>query len=163
MKMKKLYSTIKPYAAMSVLVLGISSLSVNATGHKNEYHNPNMSQEKGEGRDNKQAKMKKRFHRLAKKLDLSQEQRSEIKVLFTSMKEGKQAKKATMSSFKARVQPLLQASKFDENKFADIYADFQPSLQKAAMEKAKMRHNILQILTPEQQQKFLTMRKGKHR
>jgi hypothetical protein len=37
MKTQKLYSTIKPYAAMGILVLGIISLSIfsaNAMGHE---------------------------------------------------------------------------------------------------------------------------------
>jgi len=144
---------------ISVFVLGLSSLSVNATGHKNEDHNANATHENAKGHDNQQTKMKKRLHRLAKKLDLTTEQKSEIKVIFAGMKEIRQTKKRALSGFKEQIQSLLQASEFDENKFANIYTEFQPIFQKSAMEKAKTRHAVLQILTPEQQKKFLTMRK----
>lgn len=146
---------------MSVLILGISSLSVNAMGDKHEYHNSSAKHENAEGRDHQHAKMKKHLHRLAKKLDLTPEQRSEIKVIYSSMKEDRQANKATFSGFKQQVQSMLQASEFDENQFTNIYAKYQPSFQKSAMEKAKVRHAVMQVLTPEQQEKFLTM--GKHR
>tara|TARA_R110000744_G_scaffold16472_6_gene45367 strand:+ start:2772 stop:3257 length:486 start_codon:yes stop_codon:yes gene_type:complete len=161
MQIQKLYSKIKPYAAMSVLVLGISSLSVNAMGHKNDSHNVEKSQQQGEGAKKHHAKMKKHMHRLAKKLDLTSEQRDEIKVVFSGMKEDRLAHKANFTGFNEQVKSLLQASKFDENKFDAIYAEFQPNFQKMAMDKAKIRHAIMQVLTPEQQKKFLTM--GKHR
>ena len=161
MQIQKLYSKIKPYAAMSVLVLGISGLSVNAMGHNNDSHNAEKSQEQGEGTKKHHAKMKKHLHRIAKHLDLTSEQRSEIKVIFSGMKEGRLAHKADLTGFGEQVKSLLQASKFDENKFDAIYAEFQPAFQKMAMDKAKIRHAIMQVLTPEQQKKYLTM--GRHR
>lgn len=159
MKIQKLYSTIKPYAAMSVLILSISSLSVNAMGDKHEYHNSSAKHENAEGRDHQPAKMKKHLHRLAKKLDLTSEQRSKIKVIYANMRDDRQEDKANFAGFKQQVQALLQASEFDEIQFTNIYAKYQPSFQKLAMEKAKVRHAVMQILSPVQQEKFLTMRK----
>ncbi|MBA6225858.1 MULTISPECIES: Spy/CpxP family protein refolding chaperone [unclassified Colwellia] len=168
MNTQKLYSTIKPHAAVSILVLSIislSSFSANAMGHENKHHSHHnshdMSHQQHQGREHQQAKLDKRLHHLAKKLDLSQAQRSEIKLIFVSMTEDKQAKKRVMSDFKAQVKPLLQASEFDENQFAAIYAEHQLNFQQAAMERAKVHHGVMQVLTAEQQQKFLTM--GKHR
>ena len=161
MQIQKLYSKIKPYAAMSVLVLGISSLSVNAMGHKNDNHNPEKRQQQGEGHNKQHAMMKKHLHRLAKKLDLTSEQRSELNVIFAGIKEDRIAHKPDLTGFNEQVKSLLQVSKFDENKFEAIYAEFQPTFQKMATDKAKIRHAIMQVLTPEQQQKYLTM--GKHR
>ncbi|MFT6193265.1 MAG: Spy/CpxP family protein refolding chaperone [Cognaticolwellia sp.] len=164
MKTQKLYSTIKPYAAMGILVLGIISLSTfsaNAVGHQQKYHSRYMSHQQHEGRDNQQAQLENRLHRLAKKLDLSRVQRNEIKLIFVSITEGTQTGKRAMSDFKAQMKPLLQANEFDENDFAAIYAKHQLNFQQAAMERAKFHHGAMQVLTPEQQQKFLTM--GKHR
>jgi len=168
MKTQKLYSTINPYAAMGILVLGIisfSNFSANAMGHENKYHrhhnSHHMSHQQHEGRDNQQEQLEKRLHRLAKKLDLSQAQRNEIKLIFVGMTEDKQAKKRALSDFKAQVEPLLQASEFDENQFAAIYAKHQLNFQQAAMGRAKVHHGVMQVLTSEQQQNFLTI--GKHR
>ena len=146
---------------MSVLVLGISSLSVNAMGHKNDNHNPEKRQQQGEGHNKQHAMMKKHLHRLAKKLDLTSEQRSELKVIFAGIKEDRIAHKPDLTGFNEQVKSLLQVSKFDENKFEAIYAEFQPTFQKIATDKAKIRHAIMQVLTAEKQQKYLTM--GKHR
>ncbi|MBA6391048.1 Spy/CpxP family protein refolding chaperone [Colwellia sp. BRX10-3] len=163
MKIQKLYSTIKPYAAISLFVLGISSLSanVNAMADKSENHHSYISHENGGGVDKQDKKMKKHLHRLAKKLDLTSEQRSEIKEIFTHMKEDRQAHKAALSGFKEEVKSLLQASQFDENKFNALYIQYQPNFQQAIMEKAKARHGVMQVLTPEQQEKYLSMRKNR--
>ena len=75
------------------------------------------------------------------------------------MKEGRKANKESLSSYKEQLKSLMAVSQFDENEFNAIYAEFQASFQQVAMEKAKHRHAIMQVLTPEQQAKFLTMRK----
>jgi len=156
MKAKKLYTLIKSYAVISMLVLIVTSVSVNAMGQKHEYHNDKHQQVQGS--DQQQLKMKKRFHRLAKKLALSEKQRDEIKPLFAHMQAERQAQKGALSGFKAQMQTLVQASEFDESEFDAIYAEFQPNFQGIAMAKAKMHHAVMQVLTPEQQQKYLKMR-----
>lgn len=163
MKIQKLYTTIKPYAVVSIFVLGISSLSVSAMGHnKNDHNTENkveMSQHKGEGGHKHHGNMKKSLRRLAKKLDLTAEQRSEIKAIFAGMKEDRKANKVALSSYKEQMKSLHAESEFDENKFNAIYAEFQESFKQLAMEKAKSRHAIMQVLTPEQQEKYSSMRK----
>lgn len=160
MQIQKLYSTIKPYAVISLLVLGgISSLNVNAMGHKSEAHNIEKSQVEGESSNKHHDKMKKHLHRLAKKLDLTSEQRNEIKAIYVAMKEDRKADEKSLSSYKEQMNSLLKAGKFDETKFSVIYDKYQKNFKMVAMEKAKRRHAILQVLTPEQQSKYLTMRK----
>lgn len=159
MKLQKLYSTIKPYTVISVLVFAISSVSAHATEKNQDNHSQIMSHQKAEGHQHSQKKMQKQLRRLAKRLALSQEQRKTVKALFKAEKAENQEDKVAMLGFKAQVKLLLQASDFDENKFDAIYMEFQPSLQKSAMKRAKIRHAIMQVLTPEQQQEFLNMRK----
>ena len=159
MKIQKLYTTMKPYALISLLVIGMSSIGVNAMGYKHGEYNTEMSQEKSEVNKKHHAKRKKSLHRLAKKLDLTSEQRDEIKAIYAGMKEGRKANKESLSSYKEQLKSLMAVSQFDENEFNAIYAEFQASFQQVAMEKAKHRHAIMQVLTPEQQAKFLTMRK----
>ena len=52
----------------------------------------------------------------------------------------------------------MQRPEFVENQFEIIYLEHQANFQKMAMEKAKIRHKVMQLLTAEQQQKFLIMR-----
>lgn len=158
MKKQTRFASIKSYAVVSMLVLGISSLNVNAMNHKNDHHSSGVGHSNAKGQDNHHVKMKKRFHRLAKKLDLTQEQLSKVKEIFTGMKVVKQTHKHAMSGFKEQIQSIMQRSEFDESQFETIYLEHQANFQQIAMEKAKIRHKIMQILSPEQQQKFLTIR-----
>jgi protein CpxP len=160
MQIQKLYSTIKPYAVISLLVLGgISSLNVNAMGHKSEAHHIEKGQVEGKSSNKHHGNMKDSLRRLAKKLDLTPEQRIEIKAIYTAMKEDRETHKKSLSSFKEQMNSLFKAGKFDETKFSVIYDKYQKNFKLMAMEKAKRRHAIFQVLTPEQQSKFLTMRK----
>lgn len=159
MTIQKLYSTLKPYAAITVLALAISSLSVSAATVSNENNGTATSQQKSEGHHKHERKMKKHFHRLAKKLDLTKEQRTDMKAIFANMKDQRKEDKATLSGFKKQLQLLMQEKAFDENKFSAIYAEFSPNFAQVALQKAKVRHAIMQILTPEQQKKYLAMRK----
>lgn len=144
---------------MSVFVLAISSVSAHAIDQKQDSPSPIMNQKKDDGHDHPQKRMKKQLHRLAKKLDLTQEQRKTVKALLVAENAEKQENKLTMLGFKEQMKSMLQVPDFDENKFDAIYMEFQPSLQKSARKRAKLRHAIMQILTPEQQQKFLNLRK----
>lgn len=158
MKNQIRHSMIKPYALLSIFVFVMSSFSANAIGHKKQYANPDTEHHNLNARENQHTEMQKRLQRLAKKLDLSQGQRSEMKVIFASMKIKRSAHKDALSGFKTQVQSLLKTAEFDESQFATIYVDHQLTFQKLAMDKAKVRHKMMQILNPEQQQKFLTMR-----
>ncbi|KXJ57622.1 MAG: hypothetical protein AXW17_00625 [Colwellia sp. Phe_37] len=161
MKMQSLYSTIKPYVAMGVIALTVTSLNVNAIGHKSDVNNPNVQYQKSEERGKHHNKMKKQFHRLVKKLDLNSTQKTKIKAIFADMKTKHQEHKETRAGFKKQVDSLMLASYFDENSFAAIYAEYQPSFQEMAMQKAKTHHQIMQVLTPEQQKKFAKMQQHK--
>lgn len=147
---------------MSVVALTITSLTVSAIGHKNDdgqyKHKSSMDYQQDESRDHHHRKGKNRLHRLVKKLDLTDEQRVQVKAIFANMS----AKHKNKSDeLKEQVQSLMQASEFDEAKFEAIHLKRQEKFEKMALEKAKMRHAIMQVLTPEQQEEFLSM--GKHR
>lgn len=159
MKALNLYSKLTPYVAMGVLALTLSSVNANASGHKNEHHKSSAAMESVDD-GHKQTKIKKSLRRLSKKLDLSAEQRSKIKAIFAQNKAVHQQRRDTVSGFKAKVDAMLQNNAFDESQFEVIYSEYQAGFTKMAMDRAKARHEILQVLTPEQQQTFLKM--GKH-
>ncbi len=155
MNTQKLYLTMKTYFAVGLTTLCLTSFTASAAGHNHQ------ADERGHnkahyGQAHKQ--MKKRFHMMAKKLDLSKEQRQEIKGIFLAMKSEKKIQRDNMSGFKEQVKTLILADEFDEAQFNIAYASYQDNFQYMAMEKAKMRHAVMQILTAEQKEKFLSMR-----
>lgn len=160
MKTHKLYCAIKPYLAIGVTALCLTTFNASAVGHNHDGNGKShIGQHHSSEQESHKRQMKKRFKMLAHKLDLTKAQRQEIRTIFTEMKADKKEHRATMSGFKEQVGILAQADEFDESKFKTLYAEFQDEFQVLAMEKAKMRHAIMQILTPEQQDKFSSMRK----
>jgi len=161
MKTNKLNFSVKPLVAMSVIVLAITSITVSALGHKDDDHNHKSKMGYQQGESNEyHRKGKNRLHRLVKKLDLSDEQKAQVKDIFANMS----AKhKNDSAGLKEQMQSLMQASEFDENKFEAIHLKRQENFQKMAMKKAKTRHAIMQVLTAEQQEEFLTMGKQRRR
>lgn len=155
MKIQNLYSTIKPYVAVGVIVLSMTSLNVNAIGYQSGNVNGDYQQSEKRGKHHSQ--MKKQLHRLMKKLDLTSAQKTKVKAIFAEMKTQRQEHKNSRAGFKKEIDSLMLASEFDENRFAAIYAEYQPNLQAMAMQKAKTHHQIMQILTPKQQEKFSKM------
>ena len=158
MKMQKVYSTIKPYVATSVMLLTMTSMNVNAIEKSIEQTNAVTSYQEADGNGKQDKKMKKRFHRLAKKLALTSEQRSKVKAILANIKTKHQESKGSLAGFKDQVRSLMKTGEFDENNFTAIYIEYQPVFQQNAMARAKVQHQIMQVLTPEQQEKFLTMK-----
>tara|TARA_R110002111_G_scaffold225611_1_gene287250 strand:+ start:148 stop:645 length:498 start_codon:yes stop_codon:yes gene_type:complete len=158
MKMQKIYSTIKPYVATSLMLLTMTSFNVNAIEKNMEQANTVTNYQQADGNGKHDKKMKKRFHRLAKKLALTSEQRSKVKAIFANTKTTHQESKGSLAGFKEQVRSLMKTSEFDENNFTAIYMEYQPIFQQNAMARAKVQHQIMQVLTPEQQEKFLTMK-----
>lgn len=170
MRTHKLYSAIKPYLTIGVTVLCLTtfnanananaSASANALANNNGKSHTGQHQSRGEqGHLKKQ--MKKRFKMLANKLELTKIQRQKIRTVFSEMKTDKRERRVSMSGFKEQVDVLAQAREFDEDKFNTLYASFQNKFKALVMDKAKMHHAIMQVLTSEQKAKFSSM--GKHR
>ncbi|WP_085300385.1 Spy/CpxP family protein refolding chaperone [Cognaticolwellia mytili] len=162
MRTHKLYSAIKPYLTIGVTVLCLTTFnaSANALANNNGKSHTGQHQSRGEqGHLKKQ--MKKRFKMLANKLELTKIQRQKIRTVFSEMKTDKRERRVSMSGFKEQVDVLAQAREFDEDKFNTLYASFQNKFKALVMDKAKMHHAIMQVLTSEQKAKFSSM--GKHR
>ncbi|SEL80653.1 Heavy-metal resistance [Colwellia chukchiensis] len=151
------YAMIKRFITIAALLLAVTSVSSFALAHQQHQHHKMYQQVMDI--DKQALKMHKRMHRLTKVLALSEAQQAEIMQLFTEQKAERLAQKTALSGFKTQLQGLTQASEFDENQFNAIYAEFQPAFQAMAMQKAKMHHGVLQVLTPQQQQKYLKMRR----
>jgi periplasmic protein CpxP/Spy len=161
MKAQKLYSALTPYVVIGTLALTLTSINANAVGHKHQHRYLEIRSGSVEEQDFQHVKIRKKLRRLAKKLDLSQEQRDKVKAIFIERNTTHQKWADTLAEFKTQVDSMLQSSEFDESEFDQVYSAYQTNFKQMAMEKAKVRHAIFQVLTVEQQQKFLTM--SKHR
>ena len=108
----------------------------------------------------KKHKVGKRKHhksilkKMARHLDLSQDQKQQIKTLMLTAKQERQTNKATLESFHKQVQVLMQAPEFDEQAYISLREQYRASFDQMALAKVKNRHAIAQVLTPEQREKW---------
>lgn len=102
----------------------------------------------------------------AEKLNLTEEQQTQLKAAFTAQKEqmkaaraDKETRKAERAAFKAKMDVLLANATFDENAAQEIIDLREAKTEKFAMQKLKMQHTVWQILNPEQREKYSEMKK----
>ena len=102
----------------------------------------------------------RQFKRMAKHLSLTKEQKQQVKSLNMQDKTERASMKEKMKSYKKEVKTLMQAEYFDEQAFLTLHNSNQETFAQAAMLRAKHKHQMMKILTPEQQKKAKRM-KGK--
>lgn len=95
--------------------------------------------------------------RLANKLNLTEEQRTQIKEIV-----GKAEKKAVklnedMLSSRDKLSNMLNNNQYDKKKVEELAEDQGDSVAKMIELQAEMQHDILQVLTPEQRTELKTM------
>lgn len=93
--------------------------------------------------------------RMIKKLSLTDQQQTQIKEIKTQAKTNNETMRDSMKQFRKAVKSLQQAQQFDEQAFAKLHAQYQPTMAKIALSKAKTKHAIFNVLTKEQQTKWL--------
>lgn len=103
----------------------------------------------------------RKLKKMSKKLSLTSDQQEKIKHIFEEKGENRKASKAQMKLFKSSVKQIIKEETFGEEKFSALYAKYQSTFFEAALQKAKSRHAIMQILTEEQQEKFSALMKKK--
>jgi len=102
--------------------------------------------------------------RMIKVLSLSEQQQAQIKAIKSQAKEQDKNFHASMRQFRQEVKALVHAETFDEHAFTALQGSYQASFAQAGLAKAKTKHAIFNILTTEQQQKWLAkMEKGKEK
>ncbi len=106
-------------------------------------------------------RMNKHIKRMTKKLNLSEEQIKEIKAIQKESKEGSGDLFVEMKLFKGKVKGLFEQVDFDEQAFLLLHQEYQPTFTALALEKAKTRHAMFNILTGEQKEKWLSMKKSR--
>lgn len=144
---------VKSVVSTSVLaaVLAFSSIAnVNATVDDISVDSPWQFQRGGDHGEH----MRKR---MIKKLELSEQQQVQIQALKTQAKEQHELLRDSMKAFKAEEKALLQANVFDEQAYIALHSAYQSIFAQRALTKAKTRHAIFNVLTAEQQVKWLSI------
>lgn len=93
--------------------------------------------------------------RMIKKLALSEQQQVQIKALKTQAKEQHETLRESMKKFKTAEKTLLQAAVFDEQAYTALHSAYQSTFAQRALTRAKTRHAIFNVLTAEQQEKWV--------
>lgn len=93
------------------------------------------------------------------KLDLTDQQKVEMKTLMSSQKENKRVQKtdAERLAQQAEMQALMQAETFDEAKAEELISNQQSQRNESKLEKMKAKHEMYQLLTDEQKAEFAEM------
>lgn len=137
----------------AVLAMSLASTATfafdNGTGHQ-QYHGKDGGKHMQKAERFKQHKFKK----MARYLDLSDEQRQLAKALHLQAKEDRAQLKETMQSFHQQSKSLITSESFDEQAFVDLQNQHQDTFAQMALIKAKTKHNFLKLLTAEQKEKL---------
>ncbi|GHE89682.1 Spy/CpxP family protein refolding chaperone [Thalassotalea profundi] len=152
--MNKIISTM-----VTVVVLTLSASSMSFSNEANAYEN-------AEGKSHMAKQEHRQFKRMAKHLELTDEQKQQFKALKEQAKLDRTAMKDKMKSYKDQLKVLMEAATFDEQAFTQLHNTYQDTFTEAALLRAKHKHQMMQILTPEQQEKAKKMKnrmKGKHK
>ena len=99
--------------------------------------------------------------RMVKKLALSDQQQVQIQALKTQAKEQHETLRDSMKKFKTEEKTLLQATVFDEQAYTALHSAYQPIFAQRALTRAKTKHAIFNVLTAEQQEKWLKIMKNR--
>jgi len=93
------------------------------------------------------------------KLNLTDEQKAEMKTIMSSQKEQKRVQKTDTERLaqQAEMQSLMQAETFDEAKAEELISNQQSKRNANKLEKMKAKHEMYQLLTDEQKAEFTEM------
>ena len=98
-----------------------------------------------------------------KRLQLTDEQTAGLATLKQAQKEQAVQHHQSKQAFKKAELALISEGKLTEASWTELYAQYQPDMQSAAVAQAKFRQQMWQLLTPEQQQRFVKLQKKMHR
>lgn len=98
-------------------------------------------------------------HKIYKKLDLTDEQKQQIKQIYQSVhkKEGFGQRMAQRKAFMQKRQALIEAATFDKAAATTLANEKSQQKQKGFIDRLEAEHKAWQILTPEQKTKAKEM------
>ncbi len=148
---KAIVSTI----AICAVIAFTNVSSVNASSNDSFFNESRM----GEGQKHRGNKHK--MKRMAKALSLSAQQKEQIKTIKLEAREQGQALQATMTEFRTAKKELVHAKSFDENAFKALQDKYQTTFAQLALIRTKAKHSVFNVLTIEQQNKWLKIIENK--
>lgn len=107
-------------------------------------------EDREERADKNKSKRKKMAKRISRKLDLSDEQKSQLKAIKTASKEKMEALKPQMQAFKNAERAIIHASTFDEDAWLSLHQEYAPTMLQIALIKAEEKYNKGAVLSDEQ-------------
>ncbi|WP_286233847.1 Spy/CpxP family protein refolding chaperone [Thalassotalea sediminis] len=102
--------------------------------------------------------------KMAKMLNLDSEQKEQIKAIYRQAKSDKQQNRSENRGYRQKLKALIHSNSFNEQAFLTLYNSNYQHMADAALQRAKVKNAIYNILTSEQQEKFKKLkakRKGK--
>ncbi|WP_338590539.1 Spy/CpxP family protein refolding chaperone [Shewanella khirikhana] len=136
-----------------VIALMVSGALLGGTAAMaNPYH---------EGHGERGPMMMEKMRHMFRGLDLTDEQKTQIRELMKAHKEDRKAQRegkddAARSAHHDKMMALMNAERFDEAAAKALIAERQAQGEARALEAMKLQHEIYQVLTPEQKAKFQT-------
>ncbi|GAA4355834.1 Spy/CpxP family protein refolding chaperone [Kangiella marina] len=90
---------------------------------------------------------------ILKKLDLSDEQKAEVKSIMKNAKEQKKGLHESLKAYKQALRDLVNSPDYSEQAVRSLHAQYQSVFADKVVIKANASHQINALLTPEQQAK----------
>jgi Spy/CpxP family protein refolding chaperone len=151
--MKNVATIIKCAALASAIVMTSITTYASAAGNVNADNDQRKHHITHDGK-----KMKRHFKRIAKQLDLTQEQKDKIQAIYAEKSESRALNKETMQAFRQQVKALIMSPTFDEKAFLDLHNQQQSEFSQMALSRAKAKHAVMLVLTADQQEKMIAMK-----
>ena len=153
----------KKVAIIPILIIGTLLVAGSAfawPGGHNKKNCDGFQGYRGQGMTQEQHKdqMKNRLEKMAVILDLTEQQKGQLKTLFEKKWQDRQSMRTKMEASRETLREYKQGNTFDESEFramAQKHADLKTEMM---VQQAKTRQQIFAVLTPEQQQKAEKLR-----
>ena len=160
----QIFSKLK-YAGMIVLLSGSTMLvPASLAIEPGAMFGAEISFEAGESGGHFKKLMSRKFKRMAKYLELTDEQKEQMKnIRQQAMAEG-ESYKVALKAYREQVKELTLADNFNESAFTTLQAQYQSNFQELGLLRAKTKHAMMQVLKEEQQSKWREFKpmRGRH-
>ena len=136
-------------------VLAISLTSTFASAYTNPLgHDHKQSKDASKHTQKSERFMQRKFKKMARYLNLNDEQRQQAKVIHQEAKNNRLALKESLKSFHQQSKVLTMEDSFNEQAFIDLQREYQDTFAELALIKAKTKNSFIKILTEEQLDKM---------
>ena len=158
-KPRKAYAKIATALMFTSLMAGSAFYATAGYMGKTNSQKNVSSEQRMKEHQGKRGFMKRHFKKMARMLDLTEEQRESIRDIFEQAKAEGEVHKESMKLYREQVKTLTQQTVFDQEAFTELHESFEPTRANIALAKAKTRHSIAAVLTEEQKDKLEEMPK----